>query len=422
MTDAGRLGPLAEREFRLLFLGRVTSLFGSAMAPIALAFAVLELTGSASDLGLVFAASWLPQVFLVLVGGVWADRLPRNLVIVSTDLTSAAMQGIVAALFLTGHAQLWHLLVTQVVRGIAISFFFPASTGLVPQTVSRPQLQQANALLRLSQNVVLIAGAAGGGALVASAGPGWALGFDGLTYLVSAAFLSRMQIAAAREPATGRSFLAELREGWDEVRSRTWLWVIVTSATFGNLIWQGSFFVLGPLVAKESLGGAGAWGAILACNSIGLVAAGLVTLRLRPRRPLLVANLALFFVPVLLALLAATKQVAVIAGAAFFAGVGVEIFSVFWDTALQQHIPADRLSRVSSYDALGSFVFIPLGLVVGGPLAAAIGISATFWVAAAAYGVVTLAALSSRDVRTLPRSDAQLAEAEAEAEAAIAAS
>lgn len=404
-TRTPRLGPLAEREFSLLFAGRVVSLAGSAIAPIALAFAVLELTDSASDLGLVLAAGWLPQVFLLLAGGVWADRLPRNVVMVGSNLLSGATQGVVALLLLTGHAQLWHLVALSAARGVASSFFFPASQGLVPQTVSPGRLQQANALLRLSLNGTNIGGAAVGGVLVAAIGSGWAIAFDAATYALSAAILARMSIQAA-ERAAGRDFLHELREGWGEFRSRTWLWAIVAQAGVGNMAWAGGFIVLGPLVSRRELGGAAAWGAILACQSAGLVLGGLAALRLRPQRQLLVGTLGLLLLGPVVAFFALGAPVAVIAGAALCSGVGLELFSVFWDTSLQQHVPLDVLSRVSSYDALGSFVAIPVGLSIVGPISDAIGVKETLWIIAAVQVSSVLAVLGVRDVRELRRLDA----------------
>lgn len=404
-TLAVRLGPLAEREFRLLFAGRVVSLAGSAIAPIALAFAVLDLTGSASDLGLVLAAGWLPQIAFILVGGVWADRLPRNVVMVGSNLLSGAAQGGVALLLLTGRAELWHLVALGVARGVASSFFFPASQGLVPQTVSPGRLQQANALLRLSLNFTNIGGAAIGGLLVAGVGSGWAIAFDGATYAASAAILARMRIAASAR-AGGRDFVRELREGWSEFRSRTWLWAIVVQAGVGNMVWMGGLLVLGPVIAKDELGGAAVWGAILACQSGGLIVGGLIALRIRPQRTLFVGTAALLLLSPVLALLALGVPAVFVAGSAVLAGVGLELFSVFWDTSLQQHVPLDVLSRVSSYDALGSFVAIPIGLSLAGPVADGIGVAETLWIAVALQALSVIAVLAVRDVRELRRLDA----------------
>jgi MFS family permease len=269
-APGSRLAPLREHEFRLLFTGQLVSLTGTAMAWVALAFAVLDI-GSTSDLGFVLAAGWVPQIVFILVGGVWADRVPRNVVMVGANVLSGAAQGAVAALLLLGHAELWELVALQVARGVATAFFFPASSSIVPHTVPQVELQQANALLRLSQNATTIAGSVAAGALVATIGPGWAIGFDAATYLASAAILARMRVRGPA-PASRPSFVRELADGWREFASRTWLWVVVVASAVENLVWVGSIAVLGPVVAKESLGGAAAWGGVLGAVGLGLLA------------------------------------------------------------------------------------------------------------------------------------------------------
>jgi predicted MFS family arabinose efflux permease len=399
-----RFGPLAEREFRLLFTGQLVSLLGTAVAPIALAFAILDLTGSKTDLGFVLAAAWVPQLLLVLFGGVFADRLPRHLVMVGSNLLSAAAQGTIALLLLTDHARLWHFLALQVVRGIATSFFFPASQGLIPQTVSTAHLQQANALLGLTRNATSVLGAALGGALVALAGAGWAIAFDAGTYAASALVLAAMRLPQA-ERLAAHGVVRDLADGWSEFVSRAWLWTIVVAAGFGNMAAVGAAMVLGPLVAKESLGGAGAWGAIIASEGAGFLLGGLLLLRWRPRRPLLVGEAALLAWALPLAFLASVRSTPLIAAGFLLSGVALELFNVAWATALQQHVPLEKLSRVSAYDALGSFVFIPLGLTIVGPIADAIGVTETLWLAAVVMVASTLAALGVRDVRELRRLD-----------------
>jgi MFS family permease len=396
-----RLGPLAERNFRLLFLARTASLVGSAMAPVALAFAVLdELDGTATDLGLVLGAASIPQVAFLLVGGVWADRLPRNLVLVGSDLVMFAVQGAVAVLLLTDTAELWHLLVTQAVRGTAQAFFYPAAAGLVPQVVSPGRLQEANALLGLTESGTGVLAAAGGGGLVALFGPGIAIGIDAVTFLASAAFLVGIRLPA-RATAPVRNFLRELREGWDEFWSRTWLWVIVLAALIDNAVFMGAFFVLGPVTAEETLGGAAAWGGILASLTGGVVAGGVVMLRIRPQRPMLVACAGLLPIAGPLVLLALEANVVLIAAAAFVAGFGLQVFGVLWDTALQQHIPQERLSRVSAYDSVGSFVAIPIGLTLVGPISDAVGVTATLWGAAAIITTTVVLQFLVRDIRSM---------------------
>ena len=412
----GRLpfGPLAERDFRLLFLGRTISLFGSSFAPIALAFAVIVLTGSPSDLGLVLSAYMLAHLVFLLAGGVWADRLPRNLVMVTSDLLSGAAQLAAAALLLTGAAQAWHLIVLAAVRGGASAFFMPASTGLIPQVVSPGRLQQANALLSLSRNSTRIAGVALAGILVATIGPGWALALDGATYVLGALFIAMLRVPRL-EQAQDRQFLRELSEGWREFRSRSWLCVTIVQFALINAYAIGAFLVLGPFVAEQHLGGAAAWGFILAAEAAGMIVAGVVALHYRPQRPLLVATLAVLTMAPLLALLGLAAPLSLILPTAFVAGVGLELYGVFWDTTLQQHIPEEKLSRVSSYDVLGSFALIPLGVAIMGPISHAIGVADTLMGAALVVVLATIAVISVADVRNLRRLDVPVSGARAPA-------
>jgi MFS family permease len=377
-------------------------MLGTAVAPIALAFGVLDLTGSKSDLGFVLAANWIPQLILILLGGVFADRLPRHLVMVGANAVSAAAQGTIAVLLLSGHARLWHLIALQVLRGAAFSFFFPASQGLVPQTVPIGELQQANVLFSMTRNGTNIVGSALGGALVAATSPGWALAFDGATYLVSAVIFAGMRLPPRAASIAAPNMLRELAEGWSEFVSHRWLWTIVVAAGIGNMAWiTGN--VYGPLVAKQSLGGPAPWGAIAACEAVGLLLGGFLLLRYRPGRPLLVgtASLAIGALPLLF--LADWRWTPAIAAAFLLAGLSLEVFNTTWTTVLQEHIPLEKLSRVTSYDALGSFVFIPLGLSVAGPVADAIGLEHALWLAAAVVAGSMLSALAVRDVRELRR-------------------
>ena len=377
-------------------------MLGTAVAPIALAFGVLDLTGSKSDLGFVLAANWVPQLVLILLGGVFADRLPRHLVMVGANAVSAAAQGAIAVLLLTGHARLWHLIALQVLRGAAFSFFFPASQGLVPQTVPIGELQPANVLFSMTRNGTNIVGAALGGALVAVTSPGWALAFDGATYLVSALIFAGMRLPPRAASIEAPNMLRELAEGWGEFVSHRWLWTIVVAAGIGNMAWiTGN--VYGPLVAKQSLGGPAPWGAIAACEAVGLLLGGVLLLRYRPDRPLYVGTAALATGALPLLFLADWRWTPAIAAAFLLAGLSLEVFNTTWTTVLQEHIPLDKLSRVTSYDALGSFVFIPLGLSIAGPVADAIGLEHALWLAAAVVSGSMLSALAVRDVRELRR-------------------
>ena len=396
------LAPLAERGFRLLFLSRTVSFIGNAFATTAIAFAVLDVTGSKADLGYVLAARATPQVVFLLVGGVWADRLPRHLVMVGSNVVSGASQAVLAVLLLTDSAQFNELIVLAAINGASSAFFFPASSGIIPQTVPAGLLQPANALLRLGLNASSISGAALGGLVVAATSPGWAIAVDSLTFFAAAVLISLLRLPP-RDRQPGSRFFAELGQGWLEFRSRTWLWAIVLQFAIVNAAWTGSTNVLGPAVAKEHFGGAAAWGAILAAESIGLVCGGLVMLRLRPQRMLLAATFGILLLPLSPLSLAFPLALPAVVVACFLAGVGVESFGVLWDTTMQQEIPAEKLSRVYSYDALGSFALIPVGFAAAGAISAAIGTKATFFGATALIIGATLLVLLIRDVRTLER-------------------
>jgi MFS family permease len=389
---------LRERQFRLLFTGQIISLFGDALTGVALAFAVLDI-GSATDLGYVFAAKTVPLVGFLLIGGVFADRLPRRAVMLVADVVRFGAQGAVALLVLMHSAHIWEIVILQAISGTASAFFNPASTGLTPLTVSPERLQQANALRGLSMASTGIIGAAVSGVLVASVGAGWALAIDASTFAVSAFFLAQLQLPPHVKIAA-QSFLGDLRDGWREFASRTWVWVIVLSASIGNMM-TSVFVVLGAVVSKDSLGGVGAWATILAALGVGSLVGGLVSLRVRVRHPLFFGSSLLGFLALPTALLALRAPVVVIAAGALLAGGGNMIFNALWETALQQHIPAAALSRVSAYDWFGSLAFQPLGLVIAGPAAAGLGVSTTLWVAAAGIVAMALLAVATPSVRHL---------------------
>jgi MFS family permease len=372
------------------------------MAPIALAFAVLDLTGSRTDLGYILAARSAPQIVFILAGGILADRLKRNQVMVASSVLSGASQGTLAVLLLTHHAHLWHFFAIAAVNGTSSAFFFPASAGIVPQTVSPGFLQQANALLRLALNSSNVIGAAIGGGIVAAAGPGWAIAVDAATFGAGALFVAAMRLPEIAHEETP-NVVRELAEGWRAFRSRSWLWAIVLQFSFLNAAFAGVFQVIGPAQAKAHLGGAGVWGAILACLAAGLICGGLTMLRLRPQRMLLLATFSILALAPPLALLGPPAPSPLIALAAFVAGYGLELFAVCWDTTMQQQIPGQMLSRVYAYDMLGSVALIPVGFAVTGPLAVAIGTRATVYGAAALIVAATLPVLLVRDVRELRR-------------------
>jgi MFS family permease len=303
---------------------------------------------------------------------------------------------------LTGQAEVWHIAALAAVNGLVSAFFFPAAVGIVPQTVPQRLLQPANAILRLGSNASWIVGAAVGGLVVGLTSPGVGLAVDSAAFFLGALFISMIRLPPGLRMEAS-NFLTELKEGWREFIGRTWLWVIVLQFGFCNAITVGSEGVLGPAIANDHLGGAAAWGLILTAQSLGLIAGGLILLRLRPRRLLLAATLGyLLTIPFLLGLSVPMSALALIALAAI-AGIGNETFGILWDTTMQQEIPQEKLSRVSSYDALGSFVLIPFGVAIVGPVSELIGTRETLIGAAAISLTATVAVLFVHDVRTIER-------------------
>jgi len=412
-------GAWRSRSFRLLVIGQGVSSVGDGVAPVALSFAVLELTGSVRDLGIVLAARSLPLVVFVLAGGVLADRLPRRIVMLASDLVRAGAQAACAVLLLTGVAQIWQLAALQALYGAARAFFGPASTGLVPELVGAGELQEANSLMGVSENLSAIVGPALGGVVVVASSAGWGLAFDAAAFVVSASSLALMRLGELTRPAR-RSALAELREGWHAFAGRTWLWASVAAMPLILMVIGAPFDVLGPQVAKADLGGAGAWAAISAAMGIGAALGGAVGFRWQPRYPLRVAFLLpLAGEPVLLFLLARHELLGLIVGFSLITGISYTVFNVLWFTALQREIPAGELSRVSSWDHFGTYLLQPLGLALVGPIAISIGISTTLYVAAALAVVLTFAVLSVGAVRNFELSPLPAAEPELDEPGAV---
>ena len=397
-----RSGPLRSRNFRLLLACDVISASGTAVATVALPFAVLGIGGSASDVGYVAAAYLVPLIGFLLLGGVVADRLPRHQVMVAANALQALAQAASAGLLLAGHARVWELAALAAARGVGSGFYLPAAEGLLPHTVPADQRAPANALDRIGRNSGQIGGAALGGVLVGLAGPGWGLAVDAVSFAVAGALRAGMRFPAL--PTAPRAGLVhELREGWRDFISRRWLWVIVAEFAFVVAILTGTQSVLGPLVADTHLGGARSWGLILAAEGIGAVLGGFVMIRFRPRRMLLAASLAVPADSVFFLALAVPLPVPAIAATAFAAGASVEVFSVNWATTMQQEIPPAMLSRLSSYDALGSFALAPVGTAVAGPLAASFGTSAVLTAGAILVALLTAAVLLVPEVRNMQR-------------------
>ncbi|PZG12808.1 MFS transporter [Nonomuraea aridisoli] len=397
------LGLLRDRRFALLLSARTISVLGSAFSPVALAFGILNLPGAtASTLSVVLTAQAVPMILFILVGGVVADRMPRQRVMMAGELLMAAGFFGLAAMLLTGWTPLVALGVAAALSGIGTALAFPALTGIIPEVVPLDRLQAGNALLGLGANASRVAGAVLGGGTVVLFGGGWALAISGAMYAIAGTLIAMLRLPPGdRSAGESHSVLTDLRDGWREFSSRQWIWVVVAQFSLMVMAIQAGHGVLGPLIAKESLGGPAAWSAFLAGEAIGTIAGVALSLRLRPRRPILVAVLLCLPTALPYALLGADAPLWAIVAGAFVLGVCFDVFGVLWQTTMQREVPAESLSRVSSYDMLGSLMFGPIGLLVAGSAAGLFGTKESLLGCAVIIVIATLAALLSPGVRNL---------------------
>jgi MFS family permease len=395
---------LRDRRFALLLSARTASVLGSAFGPVALAFGVLALPGAtATTLSVVTAAEALSMVVFMLVGGVIADRLPRFRVMMTADLGAAVAWAALAAMLITGWAPLPYLITAAVFAGAMTALFYPAQTGVVPEVVPAERLQSANGVLRLGMNVARIGGFALAGGAVTLLGAGWAVALNAGLLVASALFTAGLRLPAASPSteATPAGPLQELKEGWHEFRSRQWLWVVVLQYSFVLMVLQAVIGVLGPVMAIARLGGPAGWSVVLGAESAGMLVGVALAIRARPRYPVRLVVLLTFPMASLPLALGLHAPLAVAAAAAFVGGIALDILVVMWDTTMQREIPIESLSRVSSYDALGSLALGPVGLLLAGPSVAAIGVDHALLVCAGVTVLASLAALCSPGVRHL---------------------
>jgi len=396
-----RFPVLEVRDFRLLLAERVLAPGSFAFSLVGVSFAVLDAThGSTAKLSYVLAAQIAPSLIFLLLGGVIADRMAPQKVVLAGNVLMASSEGTFGILVLTGHPALWQMIGLESVTGIGMAIFYPASSALLPRLVPERLLQEASAVSRLAMNGGQMTGAVLAGFVVAAVGPGCALAICGIGMLGTVPLMLSMRVTAL-ERVHQPSMLSELREGWSEFRSHTWLWVIVAQFAVVMMAWYGSFSVLGPVVARAHLGGPAAWGTITGFDSLGLIAGGLISLRFSPRRPMrfvVLIGASIAISPLALAML---WPLPAICASSFALGTAIEMMMVQWTVALARNIPPEKLARVSSYDAFGSIMAMPVGAVLAGPIAAWAGVSVTQYGAAALIVVASALALIPREIRTL---------------------
>ena len=394
--------PLRHRNFRLLVTGTTTSALGNAITPVALAFAVLDLGGSATQLGLVVAAFALAEVATVLFGGVLGDRVPRQLMLEGSAAACVLTQGFLAVMLIGGWAGIPLVAGVGVVNGCLGALDQPSSSAMTRNTVPGPLISSAVALRGLLQTSAGVVGFAAGGVLVAAAGSGWAIAVDALTFAVAAYCFSRLDVPHTRPDAPRGSMLADLGEGLREVLRHTWLWLLIGQALLYHLFYGGAQSVVGPIVVSDAFGRS-AWGVALGSLMAGFVVGGLVCLRWKPRRSLFVGTALLSLTALFPFAMAVSSSLPLVLAGAFLHGFGLQVFDIQWQVAIQENVPDDKLARVYSFDAVGSFVVRPLGLALTGPVAEAVGFSRWLVVVGVVMAGSSLLSLLSADVRGLRR-------------------
>ena len=395
------MGALRHRDFRLLFLGQSASAVGDQVVFVALALYITQRTGSATDLGLVLAAGSLPMIALLLIGGVWADRLPRHRIMIVADVARALLHATLAVSILAGGATVAELIVIEALFGAARAFFQPAYSGLFPQVISDELLQDARALTTATDSLAVLVGPALGTVLVLTVGAGAAFALDAATFVVSAAFLIPVRPRPRGEPVAHESLGTELRQGWREVRTRAWVWVTIATVGGAILVSYTQWGALAPGIARDLYGGSGIFGVVETVVGAGAVLGAVVGLRWRPRHPLAVAFVGALPWPLQNVVFAIGAPLPVVLMVAVLNGIGFSLFMIWWETALARHIPPNALSRVSAYDWMGSLALMPLGFAIAGPLASALGARVVLGVGGAiGFGLMCLG-LAPRSTRIL---------------------
>lgn len=401
---------LRDGAFARLLTARTISEFGGAFAPVALAFGVLHLPGATpKTLSIVLACESIPMVVFLLVGGVIADRLPRQRVMMGGEILGTVAFAGLAVLLGSGFAPVWLMGIFAAASGVGIAVLWPALTGVIPEVVPAEQLQAGNALLSMGANVSHLTGVVASGLVVAWASATWALAFAAMMFATSGFLIAGLKTTptSASDAAASNSVLRDLRDGWAEFTKHQWLWVVVLQYALLVCVFSAAHGVFGPVIANNELGGAKAWSWILAGESVGMIVGVVVAMRVRPRRPILAAVLAnIPTIPLPWLLLGLHAPLPWVIVGSFVMGLSFDFFGILWNTTMQREVPAEALSRVSSYDALGSLMFGPLGLLLAGPIAATMDIHHALVGCSALLLLVGIAGLASPSVRQLEWHDA----------------
>jgi MFS family permease len=391
----------AHDGFTSLAISRFISNFGNGLSPIALAYGVLSIPGAdGSDLSLVMAARFVPLIAFMLFGGVIGDRFKRNRVVGIVDIIGSIFTGVSAVAFIAGFPSIWLLALMGALFGVLNALWWPAMSGVLPNILPKEKYQHGNAVIGLMTNIGFIAGTLLGGVIVTLYGSGWALLVDAITFLIAGILVLKIDLPAM-PPRDKNSVLKDLKLGWIEFSSRSWVVAMVVTFAAINACFESMMQVLGPLAFDKGDSGPRNWSYNLAALTAGMMIGGAVAFKVKFARPLAI-SMALIATSALwdFAIAAELPIIFPVIGA-LFSGFALEIFIVNWNTSLQKHIPEKSFSRVASYDAFGSYGIAPLGIVVAGPIAATIGVSNALWWTGGITCVVALLSLMVKSVRNL---------------------
>jgi len=387
--------------FSMLVTARLISNVGNGLSPIALAYGVLSLPGAdGSDLSIVMGARYLPLIIFMLFGGVFADRFQRNRIVGGSDIIGSALVAVSAISLIAGFSSILLLAIMGALFGFLNALWWPAMSGVLPEILPKEKLQEGNAIIGLMSNIGVVFGTLLGGVIVTLTSPGWALLIDGATFFIAGLIVWNLKLdAKSRIESPG--ILDDLRVGWREFISRSWLVTMVIAFAFINMAFDSMITILGPLNFSDPETGPRNWSYNLAGLTIGMMIGGIIVLKFKFKHPLFVSMILVAISGIWDFALAFDLSLAISIAAGIFSGIAVEIFLVTWSTSMQTHIPEESFSRVNAYDSLGSYGFAPLGIIIAGPLAEAFSVNSILFATGSITILASVVALSVKSVRTL---------------------
>jgi MFS family permease len=397
---------LSHKYVKRLFIARFISNFGNGMGPIALAFGILALpNGSANMLGLVLGATTVVFLLMAPFGGVIADKYGRARMVGLTDMAAGLVLFIQVAYFATGDVPLAVLLITNGFFGLMWGIFWPAFSGLMPAVLPEAGLQKGNALNAFMTNAGVISGAAVAGLLIEVFGVAFTLAIDAASFFISGLMIFTFRHLTPRAEQTENTMLDDLLHGWKVFLSFRWIVIIVGAFSFIVMCWAAAENVLGPLIALEHFNGPKSWSFVISAESAGLIVGSLIAIKVKPKYPMRFLMLSSFTITFYIWSLAKPQSLLMIAFGAFLFGITLDLWGTLWSTALQRKVPRDSLSRVSSFDAMGSMMFRPVGLAIAAPLSTLFGIENFLQILAAITVVAIIVPLLDPQVRNMSYED-----------------